>query len=59
MDAKDKRLIEVEEALRGLVEFIDGLTYGQLDRVPGLFDATRKARMVLPGDHIADEKRAR
>jgi hypothetical protein len=47
----------MECALRDLVEFIDGLTYAQLEAVPGLFDATRTARMALPADHIADELR--
>jgi hypothetical protein len=45
--------VRLECALRDLVEFIDGLTYEQLNRLPGLFDATRKARMALPGDHVA------
>lgn len=45
--------VRMECALRYLVEFIDGLPYEQLEHVPGLFDATRSARQVLPGDHIA------
>ncbi len=35
-------------ALTKLVAFVDGLTYSQLDRVPGLFDAAREARKELP-----------
>lgn len=51
--------VHLECALRDLVEFIDGLTYDQLDHVPGLFDAARKARMALPADHIADGIRSK
>lgn len=51
--------VQSECALRDLVEFIDGLTFTQLENVPGLFDAARKARMALPADHIADEIRSK
>lgn len=44
-------------ALRDLVAFVDGLTYEQLENVPGLFDATRKARLSIPDDPIAIELR--
>lgn len=57
LDEASKREIALECALRPLVEFIDGLTYEQLDLVPGLFTATRQARMALPGDHIAEAER--
>ena len=48
--------VRVEVALRELIEFVDGLAYAQLDHVPGLFAAARKARSALTGDHISDQK---
>lgn len=51
----DKHHIATAVALRNLIEFIDHLTYAQLEHVPGLLVAARKARMTLPADHIADE----
>ena len=49
--------VAVTKALAELVAFVDGLTYAQLDHVPGLFAAARKARMALPDDQIAAELR--
>lgn len=40
--------LKLAQALADLVGFIDGLTYSQLDHVPGLFTAAREARKALP-----------
>ncbi len=56
---KDRRILELEETLRTLIGFVDGLTYRQLEFVPGLFEATRRARRNLPDDHITIEQRTK
>lgn len=47
VDDAEKRIAELEAALGGLIGFVDGLTYRQLDVCDGLFSRTRKARLVL------------